>query len=125
MKIATPFHASPKNFGLDVAGVCNLHCTFCPEGLKINQQPMKFMSFQDFVKLFNSLPKDLTSIGLTNWSEPFLNKDIVDIIQYVKKNRPQVEIWVSSNIPKKNFQGAIKAKFEISSAVGHENVFCC
>ena len=97
MKITSPRFKPPKNFDLDVAGVCNLHCTFCPEGQKMNQQPTKFMSFQDFVKIFNTLPKDITSIGLTNWSEPFLNKDIVDIIKYVKKNRPQVEIWVSSN----------------------------
>lgn len=91
------FSAIPKSFNIDIAGFCNLRCAYCPEGQKLNHQPLKFMSFQDFVIILNSLPQELTNIGLTNWSEPFLNKEIFKIIKYTKKNRPEIKIWVSSN----------------------------
>ncbi|MCI0496341.1 SPASM domain-containing protein [candidate division KSB1 bacterium] len=91
------FLIPPKSFDIDICGFCNLSCRYCPEGQKLNQQPIKFMSFGDFVKIFNRLPADLTNVGLTNWSEPFLNKDIIKIIEYMKAKRPEVKIWVSSN----------------------------
>jgi len=91
------FSIPPKCFDIDICGFCNLSCRYCPEGQKLNQQPLKFMSFGDFIEIFNQLPAELTNIGLTNWSEPFLNKDIIKIIEYVKANRPGVKIWVSSN----------------------------
>ena len=91
------FSNPPKSFDIDICGICNLRCSFCPEGQKLNEQPLKFMSYPDLVDIFNALPKQLTNIGLTNWSEPFLNRDIVRIIQFAKKNRPEVKIWASSN----------------------------
>jgi radical SAM protein with 4Fe4S-binding SPASM domain len=91
------FSIPPKSFDIDICGFCNLSCRYCPEGQKLNQQPLKFMSFGDFVEIFRQLPKELTNIGLTNWSEPFLNKDIIKIIEYVKVKRPEIKIWVSSN----------------------------
>ncbi len=55
------------------------------------------MPYEDFIAILQTLPEGITNIGLTNWSEPFLNKDIIKIIEYVKANRPEVKIWVSSN----------------------------
>lgn len=55
------------------------------------------MSFGDFVETFSQLLQDLTNIGLTNWSEPFLNKDIITIIEHMKATRSDIIIWVSSN----------------------------
>ena len=91
------FSIPPKSFDIDICGFCNLSCRYCPEGQKLNQQPLKFMSFGNFIEIFNQMPTGLTNIGLTNWSEPFLNKEIIKIIKYVNAKRPGVKIWVSSN----------------------------
>lgn len=55
------------------------------------------MTFSEFVSVFRALPKEITSISLANWSEPFLNKDIIKIIKFIKNERPDISIWVSSN----------------------------
>lgn len=91
------FNTLPLSFNIDICGICNLQCSYCPEGQRLNFQTQKFMSLQNFTQIINALPGKLTNIGLTNWSEPFLNQEIVKIIESVKKSRPEVKIWVSSN----------------------------
>ncbi len=91
------FHQEPSCFTVDISGKCNLHCTYCPEGQHLNNQPVKQMSRQNFAAVFHSLPVKTTNIGLSNWSEPFLNSGFIQIMKLTKQERPKIKIWASSN----------------------------
>lgn len=87
----------PPYFIIDIVGGCNLRCRFCAEGQKINQQPQKMMSKDEFKKLSASILPHAEKIAFSNWSEPFLNKDIFDIVKHIKAYSRKIKVGTSTN----------------------------
>ena len=87
----------PQYFTFDIASRCNLECIYCPEGKRQNQQPVKFMSLKDFQTATRDILPHAESISLSNWSEPFLNPELADIIQHIKSKNPETYVMLSTN----------------------------
>lgn len=67
---------------IETTNICNLSCSFCPHfKMKRGQGVMSLKDFKRTINLFNS---DI--VGLTNFGEPFMDKNIFDKINYVKKS---------------------------------------
>lgn len=87
----------PSNYNVDITGFCNLRCRFCPEGKKVNEQPQRLMSLEEFIEISNSFLPYAKKIGLLNWSEPFLNKDVHKIVSYIKEKSKETSVVISTN----------------------------
>jgi len=86
----------PSAYGIDIGNVCNLKCPLCPTGTNCSKRKRCFMSFEDYKIVFDKIKRYAFVVNLYNWGEPFLNKDILEIIEYTKKNR--VGVLLSTNL---------------------------
>ena len=77
----------PSAYGIDIGNFCNLKCPLCPTGTNCPDRKKKFMFFEDYKNVFDKIKKYAFVVNLYNWGEPFLNKDILKIIEYTKKNK--------------------------------------
>jgi radical SAM protein with 4Fe4S-binding SPASM domain len=79
---------APEHIMISPSSICNLDCIMCPNMQKIKNKGT--MSESDFEYIINNIkPRRLTIVGP---GETFMNKDILDILNYAKK-RCQ---WVST-----------------------------
>jgi len=82
---------------IDVVGRCNLQCIYCNEGVKANDQPQGALKLGEFRARYEGLLGTLRHLDLHNWSEPFLNREIFEIIDYAREQNPELEIGISTN----------------------------
>ncbi len=80
----------------DVAVTCNLKCPLCQTGQRRNIKRESKMSLDNYKKVIDPLKKHLFTVNLYNWAEPFLNKNIYDIIAYNRDNN--IATFISSNL---------------------------
>ncbi|MGQ9627416.1 MAG: radical SAM/SPASM domain-containing protein [Anaerolineae bacterium] len=78
---------------LDPSSVCQLHCPFCPTGLREGHRARTLMSLEFFKRIMDELGLYLFRLDLYNWGEPLLNKHFVDMVRYAK----QSNIWVCTS----------------------------
>jgi MoaA/NifB/PqqE/SkfB family radical SAM enzyme len=76
----------PYMLVLDTTNLCNLECVWCPTGQRKNTRPLVTMPKERAFKIIDMFGPYLKEILLFNWGEPFLNKDIIEIMSYAKKN---------------------------------------
>jgi MoaA/NifB/PqqE/SkfB family radical SAM enzyme len=86
----------PSAYGIDIGNFCNLKCPLCPTGKNNPNRKKKFMFFDEYKTIFDKIKKYAFVVNLYNWGEPFLNKDILKIIEYTKKNK--VGVLLSTNL---------------------------
>jgi len=86
----------PSAYGIDIGNFCNLKCPLCPTGINNPNRKKKFMFFEDYKKVFDKIKKYAFVVNLYNWGEPFMNKDMLKIIKYTKKNK--VGVLLSTNL---------------------------
>lgn len=70
----------PLHLRVEVAGYCNFKCRHCP-----NQNMRGLMSFTDFVRVMESMPKVPELLLLNHSGEPMLNQELEEIVAYAKK----------------------------------------
>ncbi len=89
----------PSTYIIDISGRCNLKCPLCPQGVGLpeHEQPVKSMSFKDFVTIFGKIRSYAKTITLHNWAEPFLNPEISQIIKFLNEEAPDIILHISSN----------------------------
>lgn len=78
----------PTNF-------CNLKCPLCPTGSGAITAPRGHMDFEHYKKILDECGDYLFNLTLWNWGEPFLHKNIYDMIDYAKAKR--IFVRVSTN----------------------------
>jgi radical SAM protein with 4Fe4S-binding SPASM domain len=61
---------------------CNLRCPTCPTGSGKSKRPNSMMSFSEFKKIINQVGGNVKHIILWNFGEPFLNRELLDMIKY-------------------------------------------
>jgi len=76
---------NPRVFKLTTAGIetnntCNLHCSHCPTPGEMKRKK-GHMSLATFKQIIDLNP-ELKRIYLTNWGEPLIHPDIVEMIGY-------------------------------------------
>lgn len=97
MNLKREMSIRPSNYIIDISGRCNLSCPLCPQGTGLSEQPIKNMSLQNFETIFKKIRAYATTITLHNWSEPFLNPEIAQIIKFINKEAPDIFLHISSN----------------------------
>lgn len=82
------FHcAMPATASIEPTTSCNLQCPECPSGLRSFSRPIGMLSSYDYQNYINQLKKNLIFLNLYFQGEPFLNKNICEMIKYASDNR--------------------------------------
>ncbi len=85
----------PYTLSVEPASICNLRCPACPAGTKIVSRRPALLGLEDFKKIIDMIGDYLVRILLWNWGEPFMNKDVYEMIEYA--SRKGIIVVTSSN----------------------------
>ena len=89
----------PTKISIETGNICNLSCPLCPTSDKEQSNVVKGMlSYDNFKAIFDKIVPFVKTIDLFSWGEPFLNKDLPDMIRYAKDKKPEVRIFIDSNL---------------------------
>ena len=84
-----PFHLT-----LEPGNVCNLGCPLCPTPFREERLPKGMLRAADAARILDRFPY-VMRVTLSNWGEPFLNREIFAIIADAR--RRDIEVEVESN----------------------------
>jgi MoaA/NifB/PqqE/SkfB family radical SAM enzyme len=70
----------PPSIQVEPTNICNLKCPLCPTGSKDGKREKGFMSLQMFRTILEEMGDILISVILYSWGEPFLNRELPDMI---------------------------------------------
>lgn len=74
----------PNHIQIDITNICNSHCQLCPSGLKY-KHPKGSISLSQFKSIVDSVKHCARVIGLFSWGEPFLHKDLPEMVEYLRR----------------------------------------
>jgi len=105
----------PLKLSLDPSSNCMLHCPLCPTGQGSRLRTRGNLSFENFKKVLDEMSVWLYEVDLNNWGEPFLNKEIVRMVDYAHKKRVKTSINSNLNIPltEKTVEGLVNAGLDV------------
>lgn len=92
---------APVSIGIDPGNICNLKCPLCPTGSGNLNYKRSFMDLATFKTVIDKIPS-LKRISLFNWGEPFLNKEIFEMIKYAKNKKIFVTVHSNFSLKKDN-----------------------
>ncbi len=84
---------NPQVVFIEVTNRCNLLCETCPRTF-FNREPLKSLTYQEFVEIAEQFP-NMRRASLHGIGEPLLNKQLPQIIKYLKER--DVEVIINSN----------------------------
>ena len=87
----------PYHVVLDPTNVCQLKCPFCGTG----ERRPSMLKFDGFKKIIDEIGKTCINLELYNWGEPFLNKDVLEMVSYAS-NKYGTYVRISSNLNVRN-----------------------
>ncbi len=88
----------PLKLSFDPTSVCQLKCPLCPTGQRSNGRSKGAMEFSNYKKTVDSMAPYLYEIDLNNWGEPFLNKDLIKMVEYAHRKRIRTSINTNLNV---------------------------
>ncbi|MDD2679584.1 MAG: radical SAM protein [Candidatus Omnitrophica bacterium] len=94
----TKLPAMPFILNIEPGNLCNLKCPLCPTGLGEPDMAKGFMELDFFKRIFDQLKNSITAVNLYSWGEPLLNKDLVNIIRYIKTADKPIRVVTSTNL---------------------------
>ena len=86
-------NGGPKVVFIEVTNRCNLLCETCPRTY-FQREPLKSLSISEFIGIAEQFPQMQRAL-LHGIGEPLLNKDLPEIIKYLKGM--DVEVIINSN----------------------------
>jgi len=93
----------PRDYAVEVSGICNLHCISCPRGgRRASKRSPTMMSLETFQKVISKIRREDPFVGniqLYQWGEPTLNKDLPTMIRYARENGILCAISSNLNYP--------------------------
>ena len=92
-----PARAYPKTYQIEVFAGCNLKCPLCHAGRREIGRDTKFLHLDDFKAIFDKIKPHAEFVYLHIWGEPTLNKHLVDMVSYVKQQKPSCVTNVSTH----------------------------
>lgn len=81
----------PSALMIEPANACNLHCPTCPTGSGKMNRPGRMMSLAEFKGVIDQARGYTKKITLWNFGEPFLNKDLLNMVKYATSAGMYVE----------------------------------
>ena len=75
----------PSILMFEPTNLCNLKCPLCPTGNNSLKAPKGYLEFENYKKVIDQIGKYLLNLTLWNFGEPFLNKEIYNMISYARK----------------------------------------
>jgi len=85
--------SNPKVVFIEVTNRCNLLCEICPRTF-LDREPLKSLTYQEFIFIAEQFPHMRRAV-LHGIGEPLLNKELPEIITYLKER--DVEVIINSN----------------------------
>ncbi len=85
----------PAAISIEATTFCNLQCPECLSGMRKFTRLTGSVNMQDFTRWVNELRKSTIWLNLYFQGEPFLHKELVDMIRFAEKNR--FYIMISTN----------------------------
>jgi organic radical activating enzyme len=91
---------SYPNAYIDTINACQLMCKTCDRGLRVIENSDDVLDINLFERILCKLKTEGTwCVGLYNWSEPFLNKNIRQYVRMVKKHGFFCELSTNLSLP--------------------------
>ena len=84
---------SPRVVFIEATNHCNLHCQTCPRTY-FQREPLRSLTFDEFVAIAGQFPNMQRAL-LHGIGEPLLNRELPEMIRYLKQR--QVEVIINSN----------------------------
>jgi len=85
----------PYFYLIDICNRCNLTCPLCNVGANKFNRTQGMINLEEYRAIFEKIKDYALIISLTNLGEPFLNKDIHEIVSHTQSNN--ISTTVSSN----------------------------
>lgn len=82
----------PISYSIEPTNHCNLKCPECPSGLGALTRPLGLLKSEDFKKLVDEISKTGFYIQLFFQGEPYINKNLPDMITYAQSKKVYVSI---------------------------------
>ena len=92
--IGLPFYLT-----LESGNSCNLRCPLCPTTFRGNSMPRGMLTFENARTILDRFPA-LIEVNFSLWGEPFLNKDIFDIVKYASSKKIRTIIQSNFSLPR-------------------------
>jgi radical SAM protein with 4Fe4S-binding SPASM domain len=92
--------------------VCNLNCVLCPTGQNDGGREKGLLSLELFKKVMDECGPYLWELDLFNWGEPFLNRQLFEMVRYSKMYK--VNVCISTNL--NHFNDTICSQLVLSGA---------
>jgi radical SAM protein with 4Fe4S-binding SPASM domain len=95
-----PNHAfsQPTGMMIEPTDLCNLHCTGCWANEESHKGRQRYLSIEGFKKVIDDLGSNLFIIWLWGWGEPFLNKNIYEMIRLARNKNIVVISSTNGNL---------------------------
>ena len=89
---------TPRIINLFITDRCNLYCSHCFYAAHLNK-PVHELTLEQYEKVFSSMKHPLTTVMITG-GEPFLRKDIVDVVKILDKYKTaKINIPTNATLP--------------------------
>lgn len=108
----------PTKITIETGNICNLRCPLCPTGTSETKVPKGMLTLERFQHIIHQLGPTTETLDFFDWGEPFLNKDLLEMVRYGKRRYPHMRIVISSNL---NIPHCTEAKAAeiVSSGLDH------
>jgi radical SAM protein with 4Fe4S-binding SPASM domain len=99
----------PESVFIEPTNMCNLKCPLCPTGSGNMKRRKGFLSLKNFKQIIDEIGDYIYYLTLTTYGEPFLNKDILEMIYYAKQKKLVVSILINAQLINKFYAAVIVA----------------
>ena len=82
----------PITFSVEPTNFCNLECPECPSGLGALTRPLGLLKFEKFKEVIDQIYGDCFYIQLFFQGEPYINKELPQMIKYAQSKNIYVSI---------------------------------
>ena len=86
----------PFQIHINPTNICNNSCRMCPHN-QVMRKERGHMPMELFQSIVEQLPTEIVRVYLLKQGEPFLNPKLPMMIEFLKRNRPDIHIAVHTN----------------------------
>lgn len=87
-----------KGLQIEISNACNLKCPECVVSHTKRPNTRKFvMPYETFTEIIDQLKGPLELVKFYNYGEPFLHKDCMRMLRYIKETDPGIAVFISTN----------------------------
>ncbi len=88
----------PISFSIEPTNYCNLKCPECPSGLGELTRPLGLLQKEPYKKIIDQISETGFYVQLFFQGEPFINKNLIDMIRYAHAHNMYVAISTNGHI---------------------------